>query len=262
MRFLSRAGLWLALLAAPAAVITSGCTSEKEEDPQPTPTTGSLSGTVSPAGALSKVTATDAGGLTFVATPDAAGAFSIKDLQPGSYTLTFAPATGYTAPADRSITIVAGQNVGAGTVSVDSDGSIRSGTVTWTVDGTNYSTTNVLGSLTANSFGGTALSFGATATMGNIAYEVEVDISGMLLAPGTYRLQRATGPGFNTASYEVVTNGIPGAYYGVDVGTFTIVSYDATGRILTGTFSYKADSFNSSTFLTVNVTNGTFRLQL
>ena len=37
MRFLSRAGLWLALLAAPAAVVTPACTSEKEEDPQPHP---------------------------------------------------------------------------------------------------------------------------------------------------------------------------------------------------------------------------------
>ena len=220
---------------------------------------------MSPAGALSKVTATDAGGLTFVATPDAAGAFSIKDLQPGSYTLTFAPATGYTAPADRSITIVAGQNVGAGTVSVDLDGSIRSGTVTWTVDGRNYVSTTPTGSVTpSNGFrpDGKILNLTADATSGNSSERVIFTIDYLRLIASSYPLGVFTmSLSTYLAFYSRGIIGSSGQEFRVTTGTLAVSSYDPNARILIGTFDFVAQGTGTTTG-TVHITNGTFRLQL
>ena len=90
-------------------LVVDSCDSKKN-DPQvqPGPTTAALSGQISPAGAITTVTATDASGKTTTATPSSTGTYSISNLALGTYTLTFTPAIGYTAPASSSATLVAG----------------------------------------------------------------------------------------------------------------------------------------------------------
>lgn len=261
MQFLYRIGLLLALAGGPLLTISS-CSSEKKEDPQPT--TGGLAGTVSPAGAISRVTATDAGGLTFLATPDAStGAFTIADLKPGSYTLSFTPATGYSKPLDRIITIVAGQQAAAGTVAVESDGSIRTGTVGWSADGVPYSTTTVQGGYTPSQFAGAnTLTLLATTSSGTTQSNVDIRIDYLTsLAPATYQLRRTRSPGgVSEAFYSSTAAGASGLYV-VSTGSLTITAYDTSTRVLTGTFAFDADGYNGTTG-TVRVSNGSFRVQL
>lgn len=90
-------------------LVVDSCDSKKN-DPQvqPGPTTAALDGQISPAGAITTVTATDASGKTTTATPSSTGTYSIPNLALGTYTLTFTPAIGYTAPASSSATLVAG----------------------------------------------------------------------------------------------------------------------------------------------------------
>jgi hypothetical protein len=84
---------------------------DKKTDPvaQPQASTATLSGQVTPAGSILSVTATDASGKASVATPNSStGAYSFSSLALGTYTLVFAPASDYVAPATASITLVAG----------------------------------------------------------------------------------------------------------------------------------------------------------
>jgi hypothetical protein len=262
-RFLLRFGLVLALAGSlPVAAVLTSCSSDKKEDPAPT--TGSLAGTISPAGSITKVTATDAGGLTFTTTPEASGAFAIADLKPGEYELSFTTATGYLAPGNRSITIVAGQKAAAGTVDVESDGSIRSGTVSWKRDGVAYSTTGVQGSYVPMFAGdnNNTLTLQATSTTGSNQDFLEIRIDYLTsLTPGTYQLRRTTGPGGVSQAYYMVSVGGAPSSYAVTTGSFTITTFDASTRVLTGTFTFGAESYNNPSDA-INVSDGAFRVQL
>ena len=106
-------------LAAGLLILSAAACSKKEEPtPAPAPTTGSIEGTISPANALTSVTATNVGGLTFPSVPAASGVFTVANLSPGTYLLTFAARTGFLTPASRSVAVVAGQTAPAGTVVV------------------------------------------------------------------------------------------------------------------------------------------------
>lgn len=105
----------LLALAGAAPLTFSSCSKSKTEDPDPT--TGSIKGTVSPVGAITKVMALDSGGLTFITTPDAStGAFTLEKLAPGSYILNFTAAPGYATPYSRTINVLLGQTANAGTI--------------------------------------------------------------------------------------------------------------------------------------------------
>lgn len=103
----------LALCLLVGSGLVGGSCASKKDDPKvaPGPTTAALSGQVSPTGAITTVTATDAGGKTTTATPGSTGAYSIPNLPLGPYTLAYAPAAGYLAPALSSATLVAGGTV-------------------------------------------------------------------------------------------------------------------------------------------------------
>lgn len=110
----------LALTAVAATLLFSTTSCSKKEDATPAaPTTGSLEGTITPANSVATVTATNAGGLTFLATPNAtSGVFTVPNLAPGAYVLTFSPRTGFQAATARTISVVAGSTAQAGTVLV------------------------------------------------------------------------------------------------------------------------------------------------
>jgi hypothetical protein len=86
----------------------AGCS--KDDIPLVIPATSSLSGTISPIGSVITVTASAPGGATFTATPDSVtGTYTFTGLTVGTvYTLSYAPATNYAAPATQTATVVAG----------------------------------------------------------------------------------------------------------------------------------------------------------
>lgn len=267
-RLLFRFGLVLLLAGSlPAASMLNSCSSDKKDDPQPT--TGSLAGTVSPANGLTKVTATDGGGLTFVATPGTNGAFTIADLKPGEYTLSFTPASGYAQPGNRSITIVAGQQAAAGTVEVESDGSVRNGTISWTRDGVAYTSTALSGMIRPVGY---LTEISASTTSGGSTHQVSFTFSNSITGPGTYELF-SSGPGNNGGEY-IVTTGSNTVRYGTYLyqtgpttgyagrGNFIVTSFDATSRRMSGTFSYSAiNTDDPNNVLTTDITNGSFSFQ-
>ena len=255
-RFL-RSGLLLALLALPLLTATVSCT-KKDDTPAPTATTGSAEGTVSPVGAIATVTATNANGITFLATPNAStGAFAFANLAPGRYALSFAPASGYGTPAARAIDIVAGQTAAAGTVVVIGDGTPR-GTLTWRVGGVRYTATAFSGRVSNQ-----ALDITAIATTGNVTDELTLSVPTFGGAAGAYNLG-FYGPGVPGANYRQTVGGLPTLEYGTynltSTGILTVAAYDATARILSGTFGFVGQGYNATTGSTA-VTNGTFSLQ-
>jgi hypothetical protein len=237
--------------------LLAGCTS-KTTDPTPPATTGLISGTVSPVDALMSVTATSAGGLTFVARPVATtGVFTLPDLAPGTYTLSFEPAAGYATPAARTASVTASQTTSAGTILVSTDGSIRSGSMSWSVNGVTYSTTNVTGGIRQLGGAGPSLVYEASASAGSDTALLSVVLGNFGgFSPGTYVL----GSPYQSLSYRLLRGGVvvEEYNYGGATGTFTTTAYNATTGVATGTFGYVIAGPNSTR---VSISNGTFTLR-
>lgn len=251
MTFSVRYGVALLALVLPLSF--QACSTK--ETPAPAPTTGSIEGVISPAGAVTTVTATTAGGLTFPAAPNAStGAFVIAALVPGPYSLSFTPASRYAAPAARTVAVLAGQVAAAGTVAVQGDGTPR-GTMSWTVNGTTYSTTTLTGLVNNTNFDLSASASSGTPT----------DVVGLYMgnnsfggSPGTYGLGSSPYIG---AGYVRSVGGIPTLQYttqnGSGTGSIVVSSFDRNARTLSGTFGFVAPGYNS-TMGSAAVTNGTF----
>ncbi len=242
----------VALTYLPLLAATVSC-NKKEETVAPTAATGTVEGTISPAGAVTNVTATNPGGLTFLAAPNAAsGAFSLPNLAPGPYILTFSVGAGYFAPASRSITVTAGQTASAGTVQVASDGSIRSGTMTWMTDGVAYSTTQVSGGIDTFNH---SFSFSGETTTGSLREVLSAFQAQQFYGVGTVALG---GSGYQGASLARTNGGIPTALFRAGPGTLTVASYNAAAGTISGTFGFVGTDNVGPTIRTVTVTNGTF----
>lgn len=127
-----RCWLFITLTGLSLLAAVTAC-SKKSDDPAPVvtppaPTTGGITGSIDPAGSIRTVTATNAGGLTFPLAVTGS-TFRFENLVAGAYALSFAPAAGYNAPATRSLTVVAGTDAAAGTVSVSPQVSVLRGSV-------------------------------------------------------------------------------------------------------------------------------------
>ena len=261
-----RSWLLLGLLSLPLLTATVSCT-KKEDTPTPAATTGGIEGTISPAGAITTVTATNANGITFLATPNAStGAFAFAGLAPGRYTLTFSPASGYGVPAARAIDVVAGQTAPAGTVVVVGDGTPR-GTVAWTVDGTTFTSTALSGAVRA---AGSPTELAAFVVSGGVRHEVNFYFPNAIPGLGTYTLD-GYGPGANSAGYARTTGSQTVSYgtylYFINrstavagTGTLTVTAYNATARTLSGTFAFTAINTDGgpTNVLMTTISNGTF----
>ena len=130
---------WLTMFAATTlTLVLSAC--GKEETANPSPTTGTVTGQLTPATAVITVTATSTTtpATTATATPTASGAYTFSTLAPGSYTLSFTPAMGYAAPATQTVAVTAGATVTATPVTVTASlGGPSSGArFTYTLNGT------------------------------------------------------------------------------------------------------------------------------
>ncbi|KAA9325902.1 carboxypeptidase regulatory-like domain-containing protein [Hymenobacter busanensis] len=240
---------WLSLLLLTFGF--AGCTNtEKEQDPAPT--TGAVTGVISPVGAISAVTATNAGGLTFLATPNAStGAFSLPKLDAGSYTLSFTPANGYKQPAPRSVTVTAGNTTDAGTIVAVSDGTIKGGTVGWSIGGVTYTGVPPTGSVDV------ANGIFFLSAIGGLTDQLQLSMGMSFYGVGNYPLGtspyvsalyiRNTGP--STLTYGTTSNS--------GSGSINVTAFDATAGTAAGTFSFTA----VGTAGNVSVTNGTFSLR-
>ncbi|UOQ71116.1 carboxypeptidase-like regulatory domain-containing protein [Hymenobacter cellulosilyticus] len=245
------------LLLTVLATSLGGC-SEKEDDPAAVATTGIVEGTISPSGSIINVTATNAGGLTFLAAPNATtGAFSLPNLAPGTYTLSFTPANGYVTPTSRTITVVAGQTASAGTVVVASNGLVKGGTMSWNTDGVTYSSTQLVGEV--NAAQGLLYITSETLT-GDVRDLLNLSLAQSFAGTGTYTL----GSTYQNASLQRINKGLITAQYRTTdpaAGTITISSYNAVAGTMSGTFGFSGTDFTGSSPRTATVTNGTFTLR-
>ena len=266
--------LHLAFTAATAILLTITSCSGSKDDPTPAVTTGTISGMVSPAGSITTVTATSASGQTATATPVAStGAYSFASLATGTYGLTFAPATGYIAPAARSgLVVTTGQTTAAGTTTVSPGGA--AGSFTWSEGGVAKSGVVQAHTLRA---GGTSSVYtlnltGATATGGNLTNNDFVTLSLLNLSgPGTYALGISASGVLATATFNRNRVGSPTAIWGAGPGlaggqgsgSITLTSFDPVARTAAGTFTFVGGPVtNTGTVNTVAVTNGSFNVTI
>lgn len=245
---ITKRACWLALCSL---LLFVGLTSCFKKDEAPKPTTGGISGTVSPVGSLLTVVATDEGGLTFQATPSAAdGSFAFSDLKAGKYTLSGTPAVGYYQPGDRQLTVQGGETVNAGTIIVSSDGSVRSGTVSWTVGGVTYTSATPNGRIDQSNG---LFSLRTTGSGGAIVGQLEWHMGQTFSGVGTYTLGNTP---YISATYSRSDNSTTSTYQSTS-GTIRVTAYDAAAGTMTGTFALTLVNNTGS----VNLTNGTFSLR-
>ena len=190
--------LCLAVFAC-TTLLFSACGSSKS-DPTPTPTaqTGTLNGQITPAGSITTVTATDAAAKSTTATPNATGAYSFAGLVAGTYTLSFAAATGYTAPANQTgVVVTAGGTTTAPPVTVTSSTS-NNGRVNGQITPANAITTV------------TAVSASNQTTTTTPSASGDYTFS---LAAGNYTLRFTPASGFTAPANQLITVSAGGTTY-------------------------------------------------
>lgn len=250
MKHLLRYFLLLTVLPGP---LLSGCQKDESATPAP-PTTGSLSGTVSPAGSITRVTAQSSTGLSFSATPDATtGAFSFSGLAAGQYTLSFTMASGYKPTASVSTSVVAGQNAALGTVQATSDGIIKSGTMSWTTGGQTYTATSVEGTINRQNGQGGILYIKGKSVNGTQTDMVFLSRNNGFSGTGNYTL--------SLAEYWRTTASVSEIYRDrTTTNPLVITQYDEATGTVAGTFSFSGWTGDLGG-TTIHVTNGTFSLR-
>ena len=262
---------FLLLLLLPAAI---ACT-KKEPDPQPMPgpsATGSVDGTISPVGSVDVIRLNQPGISSSLQAiqPDVLGYFKFPFLADGTYNVSFqtSSASGFVAPAPRTITVTNGGLASLGTILVNTTAptsfALR-GSVSWNVGGGTYTSTTIGGRATLTNGVVTDLWVLATSQSGNLANIVGLNIP-YFGGTGLYRLENVTlGP---WATYLRTSGGVPNGsfttenYSGIQ-GTITVTGADATARSLTGTFGYTAYDRNGSVNQgtdRITVSNGSFTL--
>jgi hypothetical protein len=252
------------LLLFVVGLLAASCSQKSDPGPTPAilPATGNITGTISPAGAITQVTAKDAGGLTFIATPDAkTGVFTHSTLATGQYTLSFTMATGYQPVAAKTITVTAGQTVSAGTVQATSDGSIKGGTMTWTVDGKTYSTTDLSGVADATTTK-TLYVVGKSAS-GTQVDQIQLRLGTVFYGVDTYPLQS----GYYEGRYVRTVGGVTTLDYNTanvrstTQGSLIVTQFDAVAGTAAGTFAFTGANLSNNTTTQTTVTNGSFSIR-
>ncbi|MDO7851985.1 carboxypeptidase-like regulatory domain-containing protein [Hymenobacter convexus] len=244
--------LFLAFFAATTLVLSS-CGDDKKTDP--TPTTGTVNGQITPANAVTTVTATSSAtpATTATATPNASGAYTFSNLAAGTYTLSFTPATGYATPATQTVTVTAGGTATASavTVTTTSTGS-GSGAFAYTINGTaitaNLVTGNVLfGSLLIQSSSSVG-SRGVTLSLDQVPTSPRTYTFGGAGSTSEISVVEAAGAGL--AEWNTTVSG--------GTGTVTITSVSTNPRRASGTFSAVAQPRSGGASGTRTITTGTF----
>ncbi|MBF9221651.1 hypothetical protein [Hymenobacter ruricola] len=233
------------------ALTTASC-GDKGSDPQAQPQTAAISGQISPAGSVTTVTATDASGKTTTATPGSTGAYSFPGLAPGAYTLTFAPAAGYTAPASLPVTLAA-----AGTTAPAVTVAVAPASASFSANGVPVTPAYIFSQVF---FGDRTLTF-SVSPGGAPGPTVSIDLDGVTPAVGTYSLTgsltdyEATYNDANYQSYFTLGNN-NGA---TRSGTLVITNVNASLRRFSGTFEFVGfGTNNAGVYVSARITNGVF----
>lgn len=256
MKHWLRGWLFLSLFG----ILAASCSQKSDPAPAATPTTGTITGTVSPARAITQVTARTTGGLTFIATPDAStGAFTTPALAAGQYTLSFTMAPGYKSVADKTITVTAGQTASAGTVQAASDGTIKSGTMTWTVNGQTYTATALTGRVDRSV--NRSFTVTGSVTNGNQVDELYLGLGTTFYGAGSYGYNTP----YNSAAYRRIVGGLPTFDYNTSsssIGTLVVTQYDEATGTLAGTFGFVAPVNSAGAGpSSATITNGSFTIR-
>ncbi|WP_460611376.1 hypothetical protein [Hymenobacter terrigena] len=117
---------FLLMLLAGCLLFLTACS--KKEDPA-APAPGGISGQVTPANAVTTVTAAGPGGTSATAAVTTTGTFQFTGLAAGSYVLSFAPAATYIAPAPATAVVTAGATTQVPAVAVQQTSGSLSGTI-------------------------------------------------------------------------------------------------------------------------------------
>jgi hypothetical protein len=221
----------------------------------PAPTTGTVIGQISPANSITAVTATSSTTppTTATATPNGSGAYSFPNLAPGTYTLSFAPASGYATPASQSVAVTAGGTATAARVTATT-GSSAATSLSYTVNGAPVSADLVEG---INQLGFLYITGGNPQGTRSIFLKTNPAPTGARTytfgGPGsTSEIILAEGLGANRHYWDT---GFPG---GSGTITITSVVVSPTRRQASGTFSCVATANNTLTTGTRTVTAGSF----
>lgn len=200
------------------------CSSDKKDDPQPR--NGTVRGQITPAGAITTVTATDSLNHAVTATPTASGEYSLS-LPKGSYRLRFTPAPGYTEPVEQLISVSAGGITIPDPTTVTQSG----GTATLTVDGATVPVSLVRADYSFGDLTITVLGAGGQQARLRVASYDGLSRTGTFLGFSNSRLYYTDASG---AAWQLPDNGAPtGAYDATSAGTSPVRvsgSFSATLR--------------------------------
>ncbi|MDQ2773262.1 MAG: hypothetical protein M3Y54_22485 [Bacteroidota bacterium] len=203
---------------------------------------GRVNGQITPANAITTVTAVSASNQPITTTPLASGAYTFS-LAAGNYTLRFTPATGFTAPADQLISVSAGGTTTPTPTNVTQSG----GTATLTVNGTAVAVNLVRAEL---AFGDLSLTL-ITATGESVVLHVSPYTSGTsrtgnFAGVSDARLRYTDG----SAEWAAATTGNP-------VGAYTVTPAGTSPSRVSGTFNAPLNPTTSGAAGTKTV-SGTF----
>lgn len=234
--------------------------------PEQAAPSGSIEGTLLPAGGVTSVTATAADGQTYQSVPDpTTGQVRFATLPAGTYTLSFTTILAYKTPAPVTVQLGAGTTARPSFPGLTRDAKLR-GTLRWTTGNTTYSTSQILGEVN-NSL----LSFSGVTTVAGASHQVLLVLPahyqgqtifqgvgtyrmGQEYPFGFYRLVPAGGSIYDPLTY---TTTYPRAGGG---GTITVTRFDPKAFVLTGIFEFVAEAQSATATGTVNITQGTFEL--
>lgn len=240
-----------------------GLTSCATQEPAPS---GTIEGTLLPAGGVTTVTATAADGQAYQAVPDATtGQVRFTTLPAGAYTLSFTTILAYKTPEPVPVQLAAGTTARPVLPRLTRDATLR-GTLRWTIGNTTYAATQLFGQVNRDllSFSGVVTALGASH---QVLLVLPAQYQGQPLFQGVgtyrmgqeypfgfYRLVPAGGSIYNPLTY---TTTYPRAGGG---GTITVTRFDAKAFVLTGTFEFVAEGQSAAATGTVPLTQGTFDL--
>ena len=244
--------------ASTAAVVTDGQMTNTGNIAFSKIAYGSISGTITPAGAATEVRAysSDSGAGTIRATPDpVTGVFKFEKVPTGSYIVSFTAADHFTAPATSSVIVSTGQNTDAGSFSFTRHG--ETSVLTLLDDGTSRSLSGTA-SYQSGSFSlqGSLTEWISRQDNLYINYNLKILLDNVT-GPGTYackntatsQVMYTSGAGPGTAIWDSTNNG--------SSATVTITSIDPAANAISGTFTATLQPF-SPLLKTKIITNGIF----
>jgi hypothetical protein len=210
-----------------------GCQSTNKNN-TPKPTTGSITGTITPTdGVISVVAKPTVVGQSSSVSVDPIGNFEIDNLSPGSYSVTVYPGPGFLMPNSINTTVIAGQPSNVGTIVMPLDPT--GGVVSYTIDGTSYN-------ITSNDFiscGYTKPTFGLSAQTANLKLSDGFIVSfilGDVNGPGTYSITGANSSA-RIGQYSGTNIYFWSTLRGGAIGTVTLSTLNTTTHRTAGTFT-------------------------